>query len=105
MLFSCTTNISKSNKQIIFYQTILEQLNPLNVDYYSYLIIRASDDYGLRMVVFYINDQEYKTDPNVSLNSKNFEYRIQVNHGETTVKVNAYNLSEQVSQYEGKYNY
>lgn len=72
---------------------------------YSYLIIRASDDYGLRMVVFYINDQEYKTDPNVSLNSKNFEYRIQVNHGETTVKVNAYNLSEQVSQYEGKYNY
>lgn len=71
----------------------------------SYLIIKATDDYGLRMVVFYLNEQEYKTDPNVSLNTKEFEYKIQVQHGQTNVKVNVYNLSEQVSQFEGIYNY
>lgn len=71
----------------------------------SYLIIRASDNEGLRMVVFYINEDEYKTDPNTSLNMKNFEYRQKVPKGETTIKVHAYNLSEQVSEFEGIYTY
>ena len=71
----------------------------------SYLIIRASDNEGLRMVVFYINEDEYKTDPNTSLNMKNFEYRQKVPKGETTIKVHAYNLSEQVSECEGIYTY
>lgn len=71
----------------------------------SYLIIRASDNEGLRMVVFYINEDEYKTDPNTSLNMKNFEYRQKVPKGETRIKVHAYNLSEQVSEFEGIYTY
>jgi hypothetical protein len=71
----------------------------------SYLIIRASDNDGLRMVSFYINEQEYKTDPNISLNQKTFEYRIQVSPGTTNVTVHAYNISEQVTEFIGIYNY
>lgn len=71
----------------------------------SYLIIKANDVEGLQMVSFYINDQLYQTDPNVSLNSTDFEFRIQVQHGETTVKVHAYNINEQVTEFEGVYNY
>ena len=40
-----------------------------------------------------------------SLNSTDFEFRIQVQHGETTVKVHAYNINEQVTEFEGVYNY
>ena len=66
----------------------------------SYLIIKATDNDGLRMVVFYINEQEYKTNPNVALNTKEFEYRIQVPIGETKLRVIVYNLSEQITEYE-----
>lgn len=72
---------------------------------YSYIIIKASDDEGLRMVSFYINGQEYKTDPNISLNMKTFEYRIQVEHGENNIKVHAYNVNELMTEYEALYDY
>lgn len=71
----------------------------------SYLIIKVTDNDGLRMVAFYVNEDEYKTDPNTSLNMKYFEYRQQVPKGETKLVVHAYNLSEQVSEFEGIYNY
>ena len=71
----------------------------------SCLIIKVTDNDGLRMVVFYVNEDEYKTDPNTSLNMKYFEYRQQVPKGETKLVVHAYNLSEQVSEFEGIYNY
>jgi len=71
----------------------------------SYLIIKVTDNDGLRMVAYYVNGEEYKTDPNVSLNMKYFEYRQQVQKGETNITVHAYNLSEQVSEFEGIYNY
>ena len=71
----------------------------------SYLIIKVTDNEGLRTVVFYINDQEYKTDPNIALNTKNFEYKQKVEKGQTNIKVHAYNLSEQVAEFEGVYNY
>lgn len=69
----------------------------------SYLTIKVKDNEGIRMVVFYLNDQEYKTDPNVSLNVKEFEYRVKVEKGITTVKVNAYNINEQVSEFSADY--
>lgn len=71
----------------------------------SYLIIKAYDDDGLRMVSYFINDQEYKTDPNISLNSKTFEWKQKVEPGETRILVHAYNISEQVTEFDGIYNY
>ena len=71
----------------------------------SYLIIRATDAEGLRMVSFYINDQEYSTDPNTSLGTTEFEYRLQVEPGETNVTIHAYNVNEQVTEFIGVYNY
>lgn len=71
----------------------------------SYLIIKAYDDDGLRMVSYTINEQEYKTDPNISLNSKVFEWRQKVEPGETKILVHAYNISEQVTEFNGIYNY
>lgn len=71
----------------------------------SYLIIKASDVESLRMITIYINDQLYQTDPNVSLGSTSFEFRVQVQSGQNTVKVHAYNINEQVTEFEGIYNY
>ena len=71
----------------------------------SYLIIKAHDEEGLRMISYFINDQEYKTDPNVSLNSKTFEWKQKVEPGETKVLVHAYNINEQVGEFNGIYNY
>lgn len=71
----------------------------------SYLIIKAYDDDGLRMVSYFINEQEYKTDPNVSLNSKTFEWKQKVEPGQTRILVHAYNISEQVTEFDGIYNY
>lgn len=71
----------------------------------SYLIIKATDEDALRMVSYYINGQEYKTDPNTSLNTKTFEWRQKVDPGETNITVHAYNVSEQVTEFIGVYNY
>ena len=71
----------------------------------SYIVIKASDEDGLRMVSYYINGQEYKTDPNTSLNSKTFEWRQKVEKGETNVTVHAYNINEQVTEFVGVYSY
>lgn len=71
----------------------------------SYLIIKASDEEALRMVSYYINDQEYKTDPSTSLNTKTFEWKQKVEPGETRVTVHAYSVNEQVTEFIGIYNY
>lgn len=71
----------------------------------SYIIIKAYDDDGLRMISYFINEQEYKTDPNVSLNSKTFEWRQKVEPGQNRILVHAYNISEQVTEFDGIYNY
>lgn len=71
----------------------------------SYLIIKAYDDDGLIMVSYFINEQEYKTDPNTSLNSKTFEWKQKVEPGETRILVHAYNINEQVGEFDGIYNY
>ena len=71
----------------------------------SYLVIKVTDNEGIRMVVFYVNGQEYQTDPNVSLDQKTFEYKQKVEKGQTNITVNAYNLSEQVTEFVGVYNY
>lgn len=71
----------------------------------SYIIIKATDEEGLRMISYYINQQEYKTDPNISLNTKTFEWRQKVEKGQTNVTVHAYSINEQVTEFKGIYNY
>lgn len=71
----------------------------------SYLIIKAYDEDGLRMVSYFINDQEYKTDPNISLNSNTFEWKQKVEPGETKILVHAYNINGQNAEFDGIYNY
>lgn len=71
----------------------------------SYIIINVTDNDGLKMVSYYINGQEYKTDPNVSLNQKTFTYRQKIQSGTTNVTVHAYNISEQVTEYTATFNY
>ena len=57
------------------------------------------------MVAYYINDVLYQTNPDVPLGTTDFEYRQKVEKGENKVKINAYNVSEQVSEFDGIYNY
>lgn len=71
----------------------------------SYLIIKATDNDGIRMISYYINGQEYQTDPNTSLDTKTFEYKQKVEKGQTNITVHAYNLSEQVTEFIGVYTY
>lgn len=71
----------------------------------SYIIIKATDEEGLRMVSFYINEQEYKTDPNTSLNSKTFEWRQKVEHGENKITIHAYNINELMTEVIAIYDY
>lgn len=71
----------------------------------SYLIIKVTDNDGIRMVAYYINGQEYQTDPNTSLNTKSFEYRQKIDQGQTNITVHAYNLSQQVTEYTNTFNY
>lgn len=71
----------------------------------SYIIIKASDEEGLRMVSYYINGQEYKTDPNTSLNSKTFEWRQKVEPGENNIIIHAYNINELMTEVTAIYDY
>ena len=71
----------------------------------SYIIIKVNDNDKIRMVAFTINGVDYTTDPNISLNSKDFEYKLKVEKGQTNIKIKAYNVSEQVTEFEGVYNY
>ena len=71
----------------------------------SYINIKATDEEGLRMISYYINQQEYKTDPNTSLNTKTFEWRQKVEKGQSNVTVHAYSVNEQVTEFKGIYNY
>ena len=71
----------------------------------SYLIIKAYDDDGLRMIAYTLNGQDYKTDPNTSLNTKTFEYRQKVEPGESQILIHAYNINEQVTEFNGIYRY
>lgn len=71
----------------------------------SYLIIKAYDNEGLRMISYFVNDQEYKTDANTSLNTKTFEWKQKVEPGRTELLVHAYNINGQVAEFNGVYNY
>jgi len=57
------------------------------------------------MISYYINGTEYKTDPNISLNMKEFEYRQKVDPGENKITIHAYNINEQVTEFIGTYDY
>ena len=57
------------------------------------------------MISYYINQQEYKTDPNTSLNTKTFEWRQKVEKGQSNVTVYVYSVNEQVTDFKWIYNY
>ena len=71
----------------------------------SYLIIKATDDDGLRLVAYELNGQGYTTDPNVSINEKTFEYRQKIESGRNEISLRVYNINEQVTEFNGVYNY
>lgn len=71
----------------------------------SYLVIKVTDNDGIKMVAYYINGKEYQTDPNISLGIKTFEYKQQVEKGKTNITVHAYNISDQVTEFTGEYTY
>lgn len=71
----------------------------------SYIIIKAYDDEGLRMIAYSINGKEYTTDPNTSLNSKTFEWKQKVESGRSNIIIHAYNVNEQVAEFNGVYDY
>lgn len=66
----------------------------------AYAILKVQDEYGIRMVDWFVNDQEYKTDPNTSLNQNTFEYRFKIDEGETKITLRVYNIKEQVEEFE-----
>lgn len=70
----------------------------------SYIVIKATDEEGIRMVSYYVNGQEYKTDPNISLNITKFEWRQRLDSGENTITVHVYNVNELVTEYVGTFN-
>ncbi len=65
----------------------------------SYAILKVQDEYGLRMVDWFVNEQEYKTDPNTSLNQNTFEYRFKIEPGNTKIVLRVYNVREQVEEF------
>lgn len=71
----------------------------------SLLHIIVTDEDNLRMIVFYINDKQYQTDPNVSLDKKTFDQKLRVSEGTTKIRVNAYNVSGQTSEVSVDYTY
>ena len=69
----------------------------------------VKDNTGLQMVVVYLNGEEaYKTStdkpiaeqPELLSDGKTFSFGIRVSPGETTIKINAYNVYNQVESYE-----
>ena len=69
----------------------------------------VKDNTGLQMVVVYLNGEEaYKTStdkpiaeqPELLSDGKTFSFGIRVNPGETTIKINAYNVYNQVETYD-----
>lgn len=65
----------------------------------AYAVLKVQDEYGIRMVDWFVNDQEYKTDPNISLNQNTFEYRFKIDEGETKITLRVYNIKEQVEEF------
>ena len=69
----------------------------------------VKDNTGLQMVVVYLNGEEaYKTStdkpiaeqPELLSDGKTFSFGIRVSPGETSIKINAYNVYNQVESYE-----
>ena len=69
----------------------------------------VKDNTGLQMIVVYLNGEEaYKTStdkpiaeqPELLSDGKTFSFGIRVNPGETTIKINAYNVYNQVETYD-----
>lgn len=80
-----------------------------NPDDISYLDLKVTDNDGVKMVAIYVtnselNNQEYKTNPNTTLGNE-FSYSIKLVHGANTIKVIAYNINEQITEFEQEYNY
>ena len=71
----------------------------------SYLIIRATDEDGLRLLAYDLNGQGYTTDPSISINEKTFVYRQKIEPGRNEISLRVYNINEQVTEFNGVYNY
>ena len=69
----------------------------------SYILIKATDDDGLRLLCYDLNGQEYTTDPNISINDTKFEYRQKLDSGTNKISLRVYNINEQVTEFNAEY--
>jgi len=69
----------------------------------SYILIKATDDDGLRLLCYDLNGQGYTTDPNISINDTKFEYRQKLDSGTNKISLRVYNINEQVTEFNAEY--
>lgn len=70
----------------------------------SVLQISITCEDNLQKIVIYLDDKRYSTPDNISIDKKQFTQKVKVNNG-TTIKVNAYNVSEKMTEKTITYTY
>lgn len=63
----------------------------------SIVVISITCEDNLQKIVIYLGEQRYSTPDNVSIDKKQFTQKVKVESG-TTIKVQAYNVSEQMTE-------
>ena len=102
--------IDKSQNRAVFQQVVKGarkpkiEVTPDPVDP-SYVIIKVTDEDALRMVYFKINEDEFSTNPDTALGTKEFEYRLKIEQVPSYITVRAHNLSERTEEFKGRYDY
>lgn len=71
----------------------------------QYLVIKVSDEEGIQKIEYTLNGVFYSTDPNntgTPLNRKEFEYKQELQSGENSIVVKAYNINGLVRETTGE---
>ena len=79
-------------------------IEPISEEDPSILQITITCEDNLQKIVIYLGEQRYSTPDNISIDKKQFVQKVKVENG-TTIKVNAYNVSEQMTEKTITYNY
>lgn len=80
------------------------KIKPVSEDDPSILQISITCEDNLQKIVIYLGDKRYSTPDNISIDKKQFVQKVKVESG-TTIKVNAYNVSEQMAEESLTYTY
>lgn len=79
-------------------------IEPVSNEDPSILQISITCEDDLQKIIIYLGEKRYSTPDNVSINKKQFVQKVKVDSG-TTIKVDAYNVSEQMTEKTITYNY